>query len=400
MRPGSGCRRIPVVPSDAIPSRFQEVLQPFVGGNEVVLHRDGAEAYPAMLAAIGEAREQVLLEMYWFDSDRAGRRFADALAAAAARGVEVAVLYDAVGSFGADRAMFDDLRRAGAHVLEFGPVAPWRRRFRLERLTRRDHRKILVVDGEVGFTGGCNLANAWLAVDDGGSGWRDDMVSVRGPAVRGLVRSVLGTWRQVGGPPLARLRSSEPSPGPVTGGMRVRVLAEASFLQARREISRAYLRELEGARERAWIRNAYFVPDRAVRRALGRAAARGVDVRVLMPGESDVEIVRHASRATWGYLLRGGVRLFEWQPGILHAKSAVIDGRWSTIGTFNLDYLSLRSNLELNVSVDDEAFGATMEASFLRDLEHSTEVDRATFRYRPLGERLLELIAYRFRKLL
>jgi cardiolipin synthase len=387
------------VPTDVIPRRFRDVAQPFVDGNEVELHRDGVEAYPAMLDAIQGARDQVLLEMYWFDSDRAGRRFAEALMAAAARGVEVAVLYDAVGSIGADRGMFDELRRAGARVVEFGPVAPWRRRFRLERLTRRDHRKLLVVDGEIGFTGGCNLANAWLPLEDGGQSWRDDMVSVRGPAVRGLVLSMLGTWRRTGGTPLLRIRRSEPGASP-DGGCRVNVLAEASFGRARREISHAYLRELYGAKKRAWIRNAYFVPDRAVQRALGRASARGVDVRVIMPAESDVEVVRHASRATWGYLLRRGVRLFEWQPGILHAKSAVIDGRWSTIGTFNLDYLSLRSNLEVNVSVDDEGFGATMEGSFLRDLDQSREIDRMSFRYRPLGERLLELVAYRFRKFL
>lgn len=385
--------------SDVIPRRYRAASQPFIGGNEVLLHRDGAEAYPAMLDAIHAAREQILLEMYWFDSDRAGRRFAEALGAAAARGVEVAILYDAVGSIGADPAMFSELRRAGAHVVEFGPVAPWRRRFRLERLTRRDHRKILVVDGELGFTGGCNIADAWLSLEEGGRAWRDDMVSVRGPAARGLMLSVLGIWRRTGGVPLLRIRKSEPVLDGARG-MRVNVLGEASFLRAQREISRAYLRELYHAKERAWIRNAYFLPDSSVRRALGRAARRGVDVRVLMPAESDVELVRHASRANWGYLLRHGVRLYEFESRILHAKSAVIDGRWSTIGTFNLDYLSLRSNLEINVSVDDEAFGATMEGSFLRDLEESREIDRTAFRYRSLGERLLELVAYRFRKFL
>jgi cardiolipin synthase len=197
--------------------------------------------------------------------------------------------------------------------------------------------------------------------------------------------------------PLLHIPRSE---APPAGDTRVSVLGEASFLRERREISRAYLRALYRAEKRAWISAAYFLPDRAVRRALGHAAARGVDVRILMPGESDVELVRHASRATWGYLLRRGVRLFEWMPGILHAKSAVIDGRWSTIGTFNLDYLSLRSNLEINVSVDDEVFGAAMEGSFVRDLEQSREIDRTAFRYRPLGERLLEVVAYRFRKFL
>jgi cardiolipin synthase len=382
---------------DAIPRRYRAVEQEFIAGNEVALHRDGTEAYPAMLDAIHGAREQVLLEMYWFDSDRAGRRFAEALGAAARRGVEVAVLYDAVGSIGADPAMFAELRHAGAHVVEFGPVAPWRRRFRLERLTRRDHRKILVVDGEIGFTGGCNIADAWLSFEDSGRAWRDDMISVRGPAARGLMLSVLGIWRRTGGVPLLHIRRSLPPPA---GETRVSVLGEASFLREQREISRAYLSEIYRAKKRAWIRNAYFLPDRRVRRALGHAAARGVDVRVLMPGESDVELVRHASRATWGYLLRNGVRLFEWQPGILHAKSAVIDGRWSTIGTFNLDYLSLRSNLEVNASVDDEVFGAVMEGSFLRDLEDSREIDRQAFFFRPLGQRLLELVAYRFRKFL
>lgn len=385
------------MPRDAIPRRYRASDQQFVGGNQVALHRDGAEAYPAMLDAIRGAREQILLEMYWFDSDRAGRRFAEALVAAATRGVEVAVIYDAIGSIGADPAMFTELRRAGVHVVEFGPVAPWRRRFRLERLTRRDHRKILVVDGEVGFTGGCNIADAWLPLEEGGRAWRDDMVSVRGPAARGLLLSVLGIWRRIGGVPLLRIPRTE---APPAGDMRVSVLGEASFLRERREISRAYLSEIYRAKKRAWISAAYFLPDRSVRHALGRAAARGVDVRVLMPGESDVELVRHASRATWGYLLRRGVRLFEWLPGILHAKSAVIDGRWSTTGTFNLDYLSLRSNLEVNVSVDDEVFGAAMEGAFLRDLEQSREIDRAAFRYRPLGERLLELVAYRFRKFL
>ena len=384
--------------TDEIPRRYRQAAQPFVGNNHVELLRDGAEAYPRMLQAIESAREQCLLEMYWFDSDQAGRRFADALRAAAARGVEVAIIYDAVGSIGADPRMFEELRDAGAHVRVFNPVAPWRRRFRLDHLTLRDHRKILVVDGQVGFTGGCNLANVWLSLDDGGSGWRDDAVRVEGPAVRGLASSVLRTWHALGGSPLRRVRPAGEAQG-TSGGQAVRVLAE-SYFRARREISRAYLRELYAAKERAWIRNAYFIPDRSVRRALGRAARRGVDVRVLMPDEIDVQLVRHASRSTWGYLLRHGVRLFEYQSGVLHAKSAVIDGRWSTIGTFNLDYLSLRSNLEINVSVRDPLFGATMEASFLRDLEESREIDRQTFRYRPLGDRLLELLVYRFRKLL
>ena len=151
---------------------------------------------------------------------------------------------------------------------------------------------------------------------------------------------------------------------------------------------------------RAYISNAYFVPDRSVRTALIRAAKRGVDVRVLLPGESDVKIVAYASRAVWGPLLRGGVRIYEWHESVLHSKTAVVDGSWSTVGTFNLDSLSLRWNAEVNLSVLDSRFGASVEASFLRDIELSREVDWVNFRFRPLGERLLELFAYRLRKFL
>jgi cardiolipin synthase len=191
-----------------IPRRYRAVDERFVAGNRVVLLRDGEQAYPAMLAAIAAANEQILLEMYWFDSDRTGRRFAEALASAAARGVETALLYDAVGSIGVDLGMFTELRRAGVKVAEFGPIAPWRRRFRLGRLTRRDHRKVLVVDGEIGFTNGINVANAWASREEGGDGWRDDMVRVEGPAVRGLVRGLLAAWYHAGGEPIARTRPS------------------------------------------------------------------------------------------------------------------------------------------------------------------------------------------------
>jgi cardiolipin synthase len=382
-----------------IPRRFRAVDERFVPGNRVLLLRDGKEAYPAMLDAIASANEQVLLEMYWFDSDSAGRRFCEALAAAAARGVETALLYDAVGSIGVDPTMFEDLRRAGVKVAEFGPIAPWRRRFRLGRLTRRDHRKVLVVDGEIGFTGGINVANAWLPYEDGGGGWRDDMVRVEGPVVRGLARGVLSAWYHSGGAPIMRTRASLHGGINEHRGQLARVIGEG-YHKLRREITRAYVSQLYHAKKTAWITNAYFVPDPTVMRALTRACDRGVDVRVLLPAETDVEIVRHASRASWGRLLRHGVRIYEYEGGILHAKSAVIDGHWSTIGSFNLDYLSLRWLLEVNVCVLDEEFGSTMQRSFLRDLEQSREVDARTHRFRPLGDRLLEWILYRFRKLL
>jgi cardiolipin synthase len=376
--------------------RFRRVEERFVAGHRVQLLRDGRQAFPAMLADIASARRQILLEMYWFDSDFTGRRFADALSAAAERGVEVAVMYDSLGSWEADEAMFDEMRARGVKVVEFNPLKPWRYRFRLDRLSVRDHRKILTIDGAVGYTGGINLSDKWGPVEEGGAGWRDDVVRVHGPATAGFVRCFHRTWTNEDGPPLARVASVEPADD---GDQAVRVLGEASFRQ-RREIVRAYISNIYRARERIWLTNSYFVPNAVIMRALVRAARRGVDVRVLLPGKSDIEIVRLASRAMYERLMDAGVRLFELNVNVLHAKTAVIDGSWSTIGTFNLDYRSVRTNLEVNVSVFDESFGKLMEQSFLRDLEQSSEVDPEHFRLRSLSERLIESTLYGFRSLL
>ena len=382
----------------AVPRRLRRVQERFVEGNRVTLLRDAVEAFPAMLDAIRAARRQVLLEMYWFDSDRTGRMFAEALADASSRGIEVAVIYDSLGSWEADPGMFDDLRKAGVQIIEFNPMMPWKKRFRLARLSLRDHRKILVVDGEKGFTGGGNLADVWLPEEEEGQAWRDDMICVQGPAVAGLTDLFRRTWEREGGAPLHAVPGGD---GPLSaiGDQRVHVLGE-NYVLRRREITSAYLLNIYRARSRVWITNSYFVPDGTVTRALKRAARRGVDVRVILPAFSDVEIVRHASRAMWGGLMRSGVRLFEFYRSILHSKSAVIDGTWSTIGSFNMDYRSLRANLEVNVAVQDPGFGAVMEGSFRRDLEHCREVDAHEFKFRPLGQRLLEVILYRFRKFL
>jgi cardiolipin synthase len=380
------------------PRAFRRVREHFVAGHSVSLLRNGSEAFPEMLAAIDGAKEQVLLEMYWFGSDRIGRRFATALSGARRRGVEVHVIYDAIGSLETDRALFERLSDVGVLVHEHNPVL-WSS-FRLDTLSRRDHRKILVVDGSVGFTGGINLADPWLDVAEGGQGFRDDMVRVAGPAVRGLSECFEGTWHASGHPPSKLLPAVAPSPSGVAsaGGQQVRVLGEA-FHKQRREIVRAYVAHMYRAQRRIWIANSYFVPDRLIRNALTRAARRGVDVRVLLPGQSDVPIVRMASRAIYARLLKAGVRIFELQKNILHSKTAVMDGTWSTIGTFNMDYRSLRSNLEVNLAVNDRRFGAVMEQSYLADLEQSEEVTSEAFEGRPLAERAVEKLAYRLRKL-
>lgn len=380
-----------------IPRRYRRVAERFVSGNHVQLLRNGDQSFGAMLKAIAEAQQQVLLETYWFGSDGVGRRFAEALSGAKARGVEVAVLYDSVGSWEADEQMFEQMSGEGVHVLEFNPLGPWKKRFRLARLTLRDHAKILVADNAIGFTGGVNLAEAWLSPSEGGSGWRDDMVRVEGPSVMGLTERFLSTWTRQGGVPLRQPETRHDAPA---GAQNVRVLSAGPYGRHRRQIIHAYLHNIYRAKQRVWISNSYFVPEPSVVRALCRAGRRGVDVRILVPAYSDVEIARHASRAVWGKLLRSGVHIYEWLESIFHSKTAVIDGEWSTIGSFNLDYLSLSNNLEVNVAVLDRGFGAVMEASFLRDLESSQEIELDHFRFRPLSDRLVEWILYRLRKFL
>lgn len=372
-------------------------FQAMIGGNRVSLLHDGEQCFPAMLEAIEGAGHEILLEMYWFGSDRTGWRFADALIRKARDGVNVRVIYDAVGSWESSEDLFDALRAAGCQVHEFHPIAPWRQRFNLGVVNHRDHRKMLVVDGRIGFTGGVNIGDPWAPPADGGQGWRDDMIRVEGPAVEPMRELFRQTWAVLESP--ASLPQEPPPRIEGPGETPVRVLAN-HYLGERRAIREVYLERIERARERIFLTNSYFVPDRAVRRALGRAAERGVDVCVLLPGESDLPMVQLASRYAYGGLLRRGVALHEWQGAVLHAKSAVIDGRWCAVGSYNLDWRSWRFNLELIVTVEDARLGRAMEARFRRDLDNAWPVNPSDWRYRPLSQRMGEWFFYLFRKLL
>lgn len=388
-----------------------------VAGNSVALLVDGAKAFPSMLAAIAGARLEVLVEMYWFDSDAVGQRFADALAERARAGVRVAVIYDGVGSLGVDDAMFDALRAAGAEVHEYNPVAPWTHRWRLGTLNSRDHRKILVTDNAVAFTGGINFGLPWAPESEGGEGWRDDAVRIEGPAAAQLREVFFETWRRVGGSPYAPIAIS---PRPVAdlpaevgaqalsapqqtphsrGGQAVRALASGHW-HTRALIRGAYLEHIAHAQRFVFIANSYFIPDREVCRALAAAVARGVDVRVLVAGQSDVPAAYYASRFLYARLLRSGVALYEWTKSVFHAKTAVIDGEWSTIGSYNLDYRSWRLNLELNVAIDGSEVAEALRARFLHDTEQSNKVDLAQFRFRAMHDRLREWFYFLFRRLL
>lgn len=365
-----------------------------VAGNRVRLLHDGGTCLPAMLDAIRAAQREVLLEMYWFGSDATGRRFADALSEKAREGVTVRVTYDAIGSWEADRAMFDAMRAAGCAVYEFNPPRAWKLRWRIGN--RRNHRKQLIVDGTLGMTGGVNLADPWAPISEGGLGFRDDLIVIEGPAVaqmRAIFFSTFGGRR-------ARKRPPPDSPSPMQPAGQTQVLVLANDAREnRRLIERAYLRAIRSARRRVWIENSYFIPNWLVRGALSRAVRRGVDVRVVLPSKSDVPAVAYATRRLYQTLLHHGIRLFEWAQSVLHSKIAVVDD-WCTVGTHNLDYRSWIYNLELNVVVEDSAVSEVLAARIQQAIGSSVEVDPHAWRFRPLLERLLEELFYRFRRLL
>jgi len=376
----------------------------YVGGTRVTLLHDGAQSFPAMLDAIERARHEVLMEMYWFGSDRTGWRFANALMDKAREGVPVALIYDAVGSIDARADIFEAMAAAGVKVIDYNPIAPWRRRFRIGVVNQRNHRKMLIVDRRIGFTGGINIADQWADESEGGEGWRDDVVRLEGLAVASMRTIFLHTWNA-----LAE-EDEHDDVEPFEGSLppqrfvgetdaRVRILAN-HFLGERRAIRATYLDRIRHARKSVYITNSYFVPDRVIRRALNRAATRGVDVRVLLPGVSDVPAVSHASRRMYGWLMRHGIQVYEWLGNVLHAKTAVIDREWTTVGTYNLDYRSLRFNLEVTVAIEDDKVGAAMAERFFEDLQSARLVDPTLYRSRPWNDRVTEHFFYLFRKLL
>lgn len=417
-------------------ARVSESLTP---GDSIDLLRDGAEVFPSWLEAIASARDEILLEMYWFASDRVGRRFAELLAKKASEGVDVFVLYDAIGSIGTDVSMFTPIIEAGGVVMEFHPIAPWRTRFRLDKITLRDHRKILVIDATTAFTGGVNICDQESPRDEGGGGWRDDGVRISGPSVLELRALFYDNWLRIGGPSPRRgaaavrrarkqmvaaalAQAGRARPLGESWGKRIlnrisftgtadivrqptglrpppiQVLGHAAW-SARRTIRNMYVAHIRSASERILIENSYFVPDNTVRRALERAARRGIEVRVIVPAHSDVPSVQYASRALYTRLMRAGVRIHEWTESMLHSKTAVID-RWATVGSYNLDYRSLRYNLEVNVASDSRDFVASVEQGLRLDIERCVEVDPVAWSRRPMLQKILEWGWYLLRKLM
>jgi cardiolipin synthase A/B len=363
-------------------------------GCEVTVLRDGAETYPAMLDALADARRTICFETYILAADATGDRFKATLIERALAGVKVRLIYDAMGSFGLPDSWVDDMRRAGCEVIDFNPIALWRRRF---RLSHRDHRKIVVVDDRVGFTGGLNIANDYAAIEDGGEGWHDMHCRVTGTIVLDLARMFRRTWIRCGGapyPPPAQVNEV-----PARGRSFLRLLDNTRRRQ-RTTVRRAYLHVINAARRLILIQNAYFLPDRGLRRALGKAVSRGVDVRVLVPGQSDVKLVEWAALYVLRRLARRGVKIFLWRGAMMHAKTAVVDTVWSTIGSYNFDAQSRFNNLELTVEILDPAVAQTLALTFERNIANAEPYDEQAWLRLPWWRKALAWVGYRLRRLL
>ena len=375
--------------------RYARTPQRWRPGCEVTVLRDGAETYPSMLEAIRSAQRSICLETYILAADVTGDRFKSVLIERAHAGVTVRVIYDAVGSFGLPGNWVDDLRAAGCEVVDFNPIAPWRAKF---RLSHRDHRKIIVVDDAVAFTGGLNISNDYAAVDDGGVGWHDMHCRVVGPIVTDLARMFRRSWLRAGGsyypaPPAVQ----EAARGAGTSFVR---LIDNTRRRQRSTTRRAYLHVLRAAREAVWIANAYFLPDRGLRRAMSRAARRGVDVRVIVPGTSDVRVIEWASFYVLRGLAKQGVKVMRWRGPMMHAKTAVVDATWSTIGSYNFDSMSRFNNLEVTVEILDPAVGHALVANFERDMENADPYDLSSWAKLPWWKKVLAWLSYRARRFL
>ncbi len=365
-----------------------------VGPNLVALLKDGYQAYPAMLAAIARAKSTICLETYILRDDELGMRFLEALMERARAGVEVLVMYDYWGSEVADHTL-GQLKKAGVKAHMF---RPWRYFDSLARafakVRRRNHRKTLVVDGEVGFTGGLNISNDYAAVVDGGNGWRDTHVRITGPDAQALERLFLQTWTSNRALQFDARRFVRPR---FAGCERLRVVGN-DFALDRKGIRRAYEDAFARAQSRICVTNAYFLPPAKLVSALVAASRRGVKVTVILAATTDVKLVLYAARGLYPRLINNGIHVYEWASGqVLHAKTAVVDGTWATVGSSNLDPLSLRQNLEVNAIVTEPSFGAALEKMFMEDLEQCQRILMADVKKYGLVQRLLSWVAYRLR---
>lgn len=350
---------------------------PLLEGNTTTELLNGEKIFPAMLAAIRAAQKTICFETFIYWSGQVGRDFADALTERARAGVKVHVLLDFVGSTRMEDSLLDQLKAAGCEVVKFHPLK-WHH---LSRFNNRTHRKLLIVDGRIGFTGGVGIGDEWDGHAQDPQHWRDTHFRVEGPVVAQMQATFMGNWIKT----TSTVQHSEtyfPKLAPV--GNQLAQMFHSSPEEGSENIRLMYLLSIATARQRLLLEQAYFVPDALARKMLVEARHRGVQVDVIVPGPLiDTKLVRRASRSDWGDLLKAGVRIYEYQPTNFHCKIMIADGIWSSVGSTNFDNRSFRLNDEANLNVYDQAFAQQLESTFEADRSKAREVTYAEWSNRP-----------------
>lgn len=371
---------------------------PLVVGNRVVLLQDGPATFQAMFDAIAGARDSIDMETYIIEQDEVGIKFTDALIAKRAEGVQVNFIYDSVGAMNTPKEFFKHLTDNGIQVVEFNPINPMKAKIGWD-VNQRDHRKLLVVDGRIAFVGGVNISSVYSGGSfsraskqrpGGGPPWRDTHLQMEGPVVAEFQKLFFTTWdKQKGAVPAPR----DYFPSLAAKGSEVVRAIGSTPDDPCSLIYATLISAIDSAETSVYLTNAYFVPDPQLLAALEDAVRRGVDVKIIVPGKSDSWLVLAAGRFHYSELLHAGVKIYQRRGALLHAKTAVIDGVWSTIGSTNLDWRSFLHNQEINAVVLGQGFGAQMQAMFDADLAASDLITPEEWDRRALDERLEEVAA-------
>jgi cardiolipin synthase len=359
--------------------------------NKVTSLVNGEQIFPSMMDAVIGAKKSINLETYIYWSGAIGDQFAALLGEKAKEGVQVRVLVDWWGSGQIDSSLFNRMRADGVMVEKYNALVPWR----MLRINHRDHRKLLIVDGKIGFTGGAGIADVWMGNGVSPGQWRDNMFRLEGPAVGQMQSVFMDNWKQAAGEVLA---GDDYFPAlPAAGNQHVQVFG-SSPRDGVETVRMMYLLSIDSARHSIRLCTPYFVPGEGTEEALIRACQRGVKVEMILPGATtDVPIVRHASRWHWGPLLDAGVKFYEYQPTMYHCKLMIVDDVWVSVGSANVDNRSFRLNDESNMNIYSAEFAAEQVKIFEADKGHSIEITREMWKKRSTGKKIMELLTTPFR---
>ncbi|MEO7252013.1 MAG: cardiolipin synthase [Arenimonas sp.] len=358
-----------------------------IDGNRIQNLENGAEIFPAMLAAIRSAQHSINFETYIYWSGNIGKEFAVALEQRARDGVKVHVLVDWAGSQKMDQAMVSEMMAAGIEVQRYHPLH-W---YNLGRLNNRTHRKLLIVDGKIGFTGGVGIADVWDGNAQDPDHWRDAHYRLDGPAVAQMQAAFMDNWIKTSG---KVLQGVDYFPALQSEGSALAQVFTSSPAGGGDSMQLMYLLSITAAEKTLDISAAYFVPDELTRRALRAALTRGVKVRIIVPGKyTDSEVVRKASRSDWGDVLMAGAEIYEFQPTMFHCKLMIVDSQLTSVGSTNFDNRSFRLNDEANLNVYDKTFAERLENVFEQDLKQAKRVTYEEWQHRPLLQKVEEKVS-------